>query len=440
MDEDNERYEAALNLSLSKSFNYGPINEYFALKLIEKGADINRSNYKFLHKAVGRGYNKVTKLLIEKGIDLNIQDSNYQNQTALQICLLWSSHTAKLEFIPMMLFYGADPHMQNNRKFNAFDAAVQASNFFDCEIIIYTLFNYMFDAHYKNYKIHPGVLLELTHKSTSLFKEVTQYVSKIRNTRTYPTGQIDLFSIRPLNLKILLEKFQPFIYKLLYYAPPTVTCTFSENSITNLNILLNSKLYEATVNFIGGQQLRKIIIEMFNNVFLKSTFIQEFVNILLTYGLTVTDLDAEYVYKTFGYCNLFKTLLHMNIQTRARQLRRDIVPSIIYDPTVELNNLFDNRFYYYSEKSIVKLLKLFAHRRLEQFALCLNNPKIICLASKLPPVPSLVELARDASRKFIITKFHATSSMKFQAILNRLHLADVQKEIINFERHLYHLE
>lgn len=97
--------------------------------LIERGANINNQDLDVvntpLHYAVNYNCVHITKLLLEKSADPNIQN-NYGN-TPIAYCSVSNNNKINTEMIDLLIEHGADPHIKNN---DGEDAATMINNNF----------------------------------------------------------------------------------------------------------------------------------------------------------------------------------------------------------------------------------------------------------------------------------------------------------------------
>jgi ankyrin repeat protein len=151
--------ETALTLSLTSYVIYDIwMGDHFAIELIRKGANIQGVSSEgdtLLHCALDREFIKVAILLIERGIDVNIVNS--EGYSPLEASLRWWSVDNQIELVSALLIYGADPFFVNQYGYSMFELAVLNENGSSVETLLYL---HTFDE-YSNKKIHLEVLLKL---------------------------------------------------------------------------------------------------------------------------------------------------------------------------------------------------------------------------------------------------------------------------------------
>jgi hypothetical protein len=124
----------------------------------------------------------------------------------------------------------------------------------------------------------------------------------------------------------------------------------------------------------------------------------DLIQYLLTFGLGVSFSDIEKVYNLDGYNDLFKTMLHMIPILESREVARcDVLPRIICDINFDLETFLKDP-HDCSVNSMKILLDYFANPRFRDYCLRRDVNSVTKKVKRLPTVPILVELARDATR------------------------------------------
>lgn len=159
-------------------------------------------------------------------------------------------------------------------------------------------------------------------------------------------------------------------------------------------------------------------------------YIENFLFFLLSNGLNVLTFDLEMVFELFGYHELFKLMLNMNVKV-ANRTKYNILPHFIYlvDDYFTINVRFRN-FH-----AVMKDKEPLATTETDLVHLHLTSPII---AKGFPVrVPKLQELARNKFRDFLCKKYKIKSSGQFHTILRLMLLPRPIKELIMFEIPLY---
>lgn len=145
LEDDEER--TALEISLNPDWD---VDEYYASELIKKGAviddKINKYGNTLLQEALNKRFSKVSKLLIEKGVDVNI--CNYVGCTPLYFMCRWGVYEIDdfAEVFTMLLMFGGDPLFTSysHSKLTIFELCVLefSPNLID---LLQILINYTYD-------------------------------------------------------------------------------------------------------------------------------------------------------------------------------------------------------------------------------------------------------------------------------------------------------
>ncbi|XP_063903604.1 uncharacterized protein LOC135123033 [Zophobas morio] len=423
--------ETALLLSLTRFANQGVfLSEHFAVGLVEKSANIHTlcyNNNTFLHLALQRHQFLISQVLIEKGADINAQN----NDGCTPLHMLFNMKTdpdGVSEGVGLMIYYGADASIIDNNGNLPFELAV----IYDPSIISVHehLFFYTFDC-YSEYKLSSEVLFELLERKSPLFFQLAECVKEVVFVKNVIFSSMMFFKLEPQVLGVMIDKFDYVIRSVFLSKQPIFWYDFQSTSFHNWEMLINSNLACETVEFLGKIRMELLVAKMIEDQ-IHPREAMNFIFYLLSYGLNVWEKDLDSVYKTYGYCDLFKTLLHMEIRVSFC----DIIPRIIYDIKLDLD-VFLNDPHNYSLNAFEELLDYFARPKLKNICYKLNVKQFITKAKSLPQVPLLVEFARDAVRKYLIERFSVRRSSQFYTVVRWLPISIYHKKILSFETKLY---
>jgi hypothetical protein len=199
--------------------------------------------------------------------------------------------------------------------------------------------------------------------------------------------------------------------------------------------LLESHLAPKTIEYIQQMSISFIMSMVQRKTSVKAHV--DLIQYLLTFGLGVSFSDIEKVYNLDGYNDLFKTMLHMIPIPESREVARcDVLPRIICDIHFDLETFLKDEDDY-SVNSMKILLDYFANPRLRDYCLRRDVNSVTKKVKRLPTVPILVELARDATRKFLISRYKITRAAQFYSLLKWLPISTTHEKILSFETPLY---
>ncbi|XP_063904351.1 uncharacterized protein LOC135123532 [Zophobas morio] len=471
--------ETALRYALD---HYNKEDEYYALLLIERGVSLKEKDPKkpYLHQAV-KFSSRITKVLLDKGADVNLE-SRY-GITALQKALFNSSKQNNDEIITTLLCYGADPFSESAAGHNVFESAViHGQPAFIQEL----LFLYTFDEHIPC-DIMFKVLLILAKQKSPMFHTILERGMDILVNETekvdFAKLLYDLLAPDSDYLEILVEKCNTLISdifeNLVFYSstlyPPSCIgeyrkYTYEEVFSTNLSlrklILLlekNAMVRQSVIDFIStlkSDTLFYCISEANSESITTELFIY-----LILHGLKIETTTLETVFSKYGYNDLFKLLLHMDLEDdiekrdnkilwnhRSRiHYGLDLFPRWTYQfenlvlffifyviPNLELK---PDRCNFYNTNG---LLDYFAcsevHKLLSKLAKSgkLSDETLKRLQNH-PRVPLLTEIARNVFRKYFMYKCNITTAKQFYSLLNGLPISSTHKKVITLETKLYQM-
>ncbi|EFA08117.1 ankyrin-3 [Tribolium castaneum] len=429
----NHSGHTALSLSLLYHSDIFII-EYFALELIRKGANIEvvfSDNNTVLHLALQRHYFQVAQLVIEKGADLNVQ--NDAGCTPLHMLFhVKTDPEGVTEGVGLMLYHGADASVRDKNGNVPFELAVIYDRYI--KVAQENLFFYTFDSN-SSYEMSDEVLFELLESKSSLFFQIVDYVSEVVFVSGVTFSPFLLFRIDPNFLKVVIGKFDYVVRKILACPPDHFNWfRFRIESLQNWEILLASHLSADTIEFIGRFSISWLVKKLDEDQ-VPPKIILGFLFYLLSYGLEVSEIDVQAVYKKFGYCDLFKTFLHLDIK-KSKLMNTDILPKLIYDVSLDLGTFLTDP-HDFSINAIENLLDYYADPQLRQFCNKLGVKKLVVKSTALPQVPLLVQLARDTVRKYLVEKFSIRHPKQFFSLLKQLPISHIHEKILSFETKLY---
>jgi hypothetical protein len=380
--------------------------EDFAIKLIQLGANINprcRNNDSLLHIAVRKYFLGVAKCLIERGIDINAQ--NDDGKTPLRVVgdrqgfreiQIDYKQTRKdfEEGVSLLLYYGADASICHDKGVSTFEQFVLWHAW------AFAVLEHLFDLTYDSYSecvICLKALEYLMLNESPLFYKVMDRVTEVSLDNCVLAHAP--FWMKTDHLRVFLEKFDHVVDEMLSddnCCSTSWTWPFNETSIDNFRLLLESHLAPKTIEYIQQMSIPFIMSMVQRKTPVKADV--DLIQYLLTFGLGVSFLDIEKVYNLDGYNDLFKTMLHMIPILESREVARcDVLPRIICDINFDLETFLKDP-HDCSVNSMKILLDYFANPRFRDYCLRRDVNSVTKKVKRLPTVPILVELARDATR------------------------------------------
>ena len=394
---------------------------YFAEQLVKKGANLRHMEY--LTRTVWYYSIKnprMIKLLAETGADVNTWHRHFE--TPLHMACRYSND----EVVSILLFFGADPLTKGHEGLIPFDIAVLQKNRFQQKL----LFKYTFDA-FSQFKIKWRILLKLARQQSSLFEKFDQLVMDRSTYSMMEQGELEeLLQLDSKTLKKVLTKFKNVVR---WFLP---SCSFhfwwkkEDNILEKIEVLVKCGLEDEVIKCVQNTNTTLLF------HFLLKEFDEPTVTAitcyLLSYDLRLTEHDLQDVYEAYGYCELFKMMLHMDVQMEMK--RQQMVPSFIYDLTWDFKTC---RRKPYCFVNVEHLLYYFSNSEINDFCRMACGDKVSEKINRMPQVPSLVEITRNAFRKHFIHRYKIKTAKQFFSLINGLCINDVYKKIITYEKKIY---
>ncbi|RZB40758.1 Ank 2 domain containing protein [Asbolus verrucosus] len=427
-------------------------DEYFALKLIEKGADVNMRDKRdatFLLRAVRRSDSvntvAVGQLAIEKGADINASDKNGITP------LFAACEMGNFDWICMLLYYGADVSIVPEC---GVLPVFQLSHNLPHDQLSH-LREVLYDCTFDDTKI----TLQLSNLVGAMLCDTSVFskILKITQDVSYDLSDIELLyrnllNIKPEDLSLFVEKFGHVAKEMLENFPPLdmlrhISHPMIDFGFGNLDVdvVKMKAIFDVflesrhVADFVQTSEPSHPIIFHLIDAFRRNRIfpaneeeeITKLICSMLSYGLEVTAADLHAVYSYYGYCQLFKILLHMDIDLTHPVTRGCIIPSLCFDPC---KNIEDFRTIFPSSR----VLNYYNHPKVKELFLCgITDEEIVAKVKNLPRVPRLVELSRNSARKFVVKRYNIKNSRQFYTVLKWLPIGEMNKRIIALEVKLY---
>ncbi|KAJ3652761.1 hypothetical protein Zmor_018698 [Zophobas morio] len=254
--------------------------------------------------------------------------------------------------------------------------------------------------------------------------------------------------------------------------PDALRAVLEESEMCNLP----EKIYEFTKRMdwvISHENFFNSAVDFFENICNEELFeivedageqdAMKFIFFVLQYGFKCPSHLRDFVYRKYGDCQLFRTLLHVDTshyvynpsQPYNNNLRK-MFSVIVADFTLTVHNIAETisfskwTFYgtilkteygYLRPTDANKLLDFFAHPKLVQSFLGTPDlPKrVFNKIQCLPKVPLLQELARDAFKVHLVSRFDIKTTKDFYTLVGSLPIGIGFKQIISLEKKLYNV-
>ncbi|CAH1104618.1 unnamed protein product [Psylliodes chrysocephalus] len=413
--------------------------------LLEKGANVNlpyNREVTPLHESVQ--YPDIAHILIKNGADIDAVD--YNNDTPLHNAVVDSC----IETVCMLLYYGADANAIGCFNYTPFmralfnkDVEIQDALFDYIDDFTVTSMNYYssLTLAVKNYSPYVEEMIkrgaEVTvadYKACIYYPNANNFKIILNNLTADDVADNDV-NLLLLSSKLNKENFEQYIEIIMEHS--------------------DSSVLEILAQKTSSQDLASLIESSNNNFFnncLPHDKITKLILLWLEYGCKLrTGLIYE-IYVNMGYCELFKILLFMDYVDDWSPFA--LTPRLIFDIHSDVLALcfeltrrdwyesinkrkfmtdFISSFHYWKNHYLVETAFHFSERKF-RFG---GRSKFLQDLDVLPAIPSLLELARDQTRKYIVGKFNMTTSRQYYTYVNCLDIASVYKKILMYEKKIY---
>ncbi|XP_018571754.1 ankyrin repeat and SOCS box protein 14-like [Anoplophora glabripennis] len=405
-----------------------------ATKLIQAGANVNLPNYEDvtpLHVSVS--YPEVAHLLILYGAKIDAVD--YSSDTPLHD----ATAERALNTVCMLLYYNADANSLGGNSLTPFMKALISE---DIEVQE-ALFEYVDDFNVATEDHMTTLAIALTHE-TVFVEEIIKRGADVNYADSYENEDVAC----PFLLCLRVPNSENFklIWEKLHYNEIRNTinlCLFFEHldreDVENyIQVIIKTGNLKPAVESLTKNDNYFLFINKFAENKLKLEQLTVFTCCLLQYGYRTTSYDIYAIFFHYGYCELLKILLFMDNDYRKGWLPCMIVPRLMFDLDCQLMNKV-NEIYEIHKKDVLQLLEyficppfisalIFKYREEEQMKKLLES---------MPKVPSLMELARNATQTHILKSFDIVSTCQLYTIIKHLNVSSVYKKILLFEKKLY---
>ncbi|RZC34651.1 Ankyrin repeat domain containing protein, partial [Asbolus verrucosus] len=376
-----------------------PSSGDYARALIGRGADINwadAASFTYLHmaaKEVEVDNLEIGRLVIEKGADVNALTD--RQETSLHI----ACQEGNIDCIHMLLHYGADATIPDWEGVLPIVATRRWVNYQKQKYIHELLFDYTFDD--LGTVVDLTTLFEAMTSETSLFPRMIDKISDVCYNRKDLKYLCDnLCYVKPRNLQLFLNKFD-FIVSELIDNCQTLNSLLQPASFRDPDrVFRNLELFLESDHVTQLMQRSKRtypaifnLVENFNQV--DEDDMQATIYLMLSHGLSVTSVDVDFIYQFYGRCELFNVMLHMDIVLIELEPREThSVARLFYQPKSDIEDFLH-------DPAATRLLDYYNNAKLKEIALASEESQVVAKAKSMPRVPSLVELCRNAARKYI---------------------------------------
>lgn len=424
-------------------------------KLLKRGADISVRNVRgetVLHTGISDSFESYEILFMEKAIrqGVDVNSENDDGQTALYT----ACERDLTNWVYFYLYHGANAVISSAN--NVLPLCMLSEN---CSSVANDLLDYTFFADRSEIYLR-SIILSMSG-CTELFEDICKRCQIV----IYDVDDIYFFAE---NLRVFKAKnFELFIKYYGHIMEDIISQTQFLEIILDLGLhmvlselkgILLAVLHSKYISLLVQQNrdltfpIVTCLVKVFNShedMFFNKHEISEIVLLLLENGLTISLRDLDTVYKYYGYGDLLKILLHMDVinpkqektlevdhsyeepDVRDRQPLSSII-QLLYNPSMNIEDCWND------PPAYLDILKQFNNAKVkEQIAIDCQDVVLLERLQRMPQVPQLLELSRNATRKFIMKRYNIKKPCDFYTILKTLSLGPKYTRIIALEDCLY---
>ncbi|XP_063906053.1 uncharacterized protein LOC135124766 [Zophobas morio] len=405
---------------------------------------------------------------------------------------------ADVEHICKLLIAKPDPHAHRYAGFLSGFSLEELQKHENCELLLDIVFPYAFED---DCAVTFKTMILAMCWNSSFFSRLMAVVKKV----TYNNAALNCFCrhfdlLIKKHLIIFLDKFEHVVKaaidKNFFYRiklPSRVSDTNMDQYLEIIDMVLSREclcreLIHAkrevvrVPSYITDPEFTNNTITQFIASF-SSVFdedeITKRVLLMVSYDLRVTLHDLNFVYYKYGYNDLFRILLHMDVydNVSSKELlsvmvylhykpgvdfhdpkfiqclkhHAGVAPVVVHDSDVHFEN--DSKVY---EKfklreletvlcnktnSLDTLFDYFNQEELKELCLGLCERKnFVEKVMRLPRVCSLVELSRNVETRLIVEGLGVSTAKEFLTVLNGLRVDKTAKSVLALERKIYQRE
>lgn len=396
-------------------------------RLIEAGANVNLPNFEDLtplHISVASP--KLAYLLLSNGANVNARD--YSDDTPLHDAVV----EACLEVVCMLIYYDADVNSIGGNGLTPFMKAIIAE-----DVRIQSVFlDYVSDFNAKTCDNMSTLELAVTHDCV-----YTQAILERGAEITANVFRKCIVVPNIKNFKLIWDRLQfneedPIclmdVFELNYFIEQYIDIIIDSPNTK----LLDDRILPNFTNFVTKYVEAGIVC---------LDKLTKFTCLLLQNSYRLPAMGVYMIFASYGYCELIKILQFMehdnvwlpyvftprlifDIHSKVEIIAKEIPRSDAPPPDLKIDLLCS--FSYFAVKHLVEFY-------LNTFGSDHSNAKELAILYSLPKVPSLIELARNKTKEYIINKFGFETNSQYYTFVSHLNIPSVYRKILTFEKKLY---
>ncbi|XP_063906194.1 uncharacterized protein LOC135124907 [Zophobas morio] len=419
------------------------------------------------------------KFALDRGLDPNSRNKTGLSvlHYVLHIVLPKGKYELVEEVVLMLLCYGADPLSECRRcgycGYSAFELACRTQI---SDLLFEQLVLFCYDGQFCR-ALDVGTFVDVVRSRRRLMRFRDQnrisLVSELLDCKfelvigRHENRICILYNFVNMRLDYLddvLNRCPKAVQEVLEASQFPYECTkdFGEVFMDRIQHVMakNEFYHKCVMDFLENVDVFKLTAAVTKRIGLYDFDMTGLILFLLQYGGRCNTAMYHFIYKKYGDCALFRTLLYLDPDECILKKRKCVMATFITDLNFNVQTFVDStaerqwtlletRYRYFNhlqtpfgdllDREALELLQFFAHPSLVSFFLSTESlpENVLQTILLLPRVPLLQELARDAVRPHIVKRFNVKTTKQFYFLVDALPTTKICKKIISFEAKLY---
>ncbi|XP_018578490.2 uncharacterized protein LOC108916673 [Anoplophora glabripennis] len=422
-----------------------------------------------LYMAIALGRIELVERLIRAGSNVNFR--HYRNNSPLDmsvyhpdICHLLIQRGAQIDavgksrntlldkaverkdeclgIVHMLLYYNADANVRDRRGFTPFMTALLCGNVPAQEALL----DYVVNFNETSDPAYFSTLSLALHTNSPFAKEIIKRGADV-NYGDNPEVTHEACAFTVCSRRAVNSFTFKMVWERLRYNHAKNTVDLHDlfrrrRAVPRfLQVIIESNNFEPAVEYFSKGKNYLLFVDEFAKKKFELEQLTRLTCRLLEYGFRATTSDIHAILSHYGYCELFRILLHMDNDFTQSWRPFMVLTRLIFDIDYDLESAVDG-VNDIPKENFVQLLEYSICPRLMD-ALTIkytDDEDMTAILGGLPRVPSLMELARNAARKHVWRAFKITNACQFYTTIDHLDIPAFYKNILTFKRKMYVVE
>lgn len=397
-------------------------------RLVKANANVNLSNYEDvtpLH--ISANFPEIVHLLIKNGAKLDAVD--YSGETALHEAISENC----LESVCMLLYYGADPNVQCDNGITPFMKSILLD---DVEIQD-ALFNYVYDFNTATYDGMTLLNWALTH-SCPYVKNIIDGGADVNYEHPFLNAFVMCLEVPNVDNFTLV--WRNFKYQKLYtsfsYLQQMIVSMERDDFIRYLSVIFKSGNFTPIFEHFEFNPVFDFINTKVDDKSAWLPIAYDLIFVYLCFGYALESDTLHQLFILFGYNIYFYHCLHMDVRESPNVCIS--FARILFDTKLLVEDFKNSVVGLINDNPTTLLQQYSPYIRMPAIRIPDNCPEEYKLElQNLNQLPSLLELARNSTRDYLVRKFDLYKSKQYYLFVQNMQISDVYKQILTFRKKIY---